>query len=183
VVPFVVPAVLTALVAFALSGWPRDIAPGSGLKFAGLVATAITSVSAWRMSVRGVGDVRARRMAAVLCGMVGLMGWPLWSAGVLPALNGVVLQNGATVWMALQQTEATPMRRSRDFHHWAVLVPVDGVGLTGGLYYISEATYDRLGRDSRKRSRWTPPWAFWARWWRRRSGRAALGTDLHGTPI
>lgn len=125
--------------------WPRDIAPGSGLKLAGLGATVATALVAWGISIRGQEHPRTRRISALFCGMVALLAWPLWSVGVLPSVNGAVLRDPFEVEMLLQRTEATRQRRSPDYHHWAWLAaPKEGGGLPSGRYFIPETTYDRL---------------------------------------
>ena len=142
--PFAIPAGFTLLLALGFN-WPRDLAPGSGLKLAGFVATAATALAVWGYSVRGLDDRQARGMAALFCAVVGLMAWPLWSMGVLPSVNGAVVRDPFAVEMALERTEATTMQRSPEFNHWAWLaaVPVHSA-LQGGRYFIPKATYDRL---------------------------------------
>lgn len=145
VLPFALPAGVTLLLVGLAGHWPRDIAPGSGLKLAGLVAATLTALVAWRVSVRAATAPGPRRIAAVLCLMVGLLGWPLWSMGVFPSVNGSVLRDDRTVEMTLEKIEATPQRQSRDLHHWAWLAPKTAeAGLAGGRYFVSQATYDRL---------------------------------------
>ncbi len=142
--PFAIPAGLTVLLALT-ADWPRDIAPGSGLKLAGLGATVATALVAWGISIRGQEHPRTRRISALFCGMVALLAWPLWSVGVLPSVNGAVLRDPFEVEMLLQRTEATRQRRSPDYHHWAWLAaPKEGGGLPSGRYFIPETTYDRL---------------------------------------
>lgn len=143
-IPFAIPAGLSLLIGVGLD-WPRDIAPGSGLKLPGLLATALTALVAWRLSVRGLGDPRVRRLSALLCLLVALLAWPIWSVGVLPSVNGAVLRDVRTLAMRLERTEATAQRHSPDFHHWAWLVPIDAAaGIGGGRHFISKPTYDRL---------------------------------------
>ena len=61
--PFAIPAGFTLLLALGFN-WPRDLAPGSGLKLAGFVATAATALAVWGYSVRGLDDRQARGRAA-----------------------------------------------------------------------------------------------------------------------
>lgn len=143
-IPFAVPAGLAAVLVLA-ADWPRDIAPGSGLKLPGFLATVLTTLLAWRLSLRGICDGWARRLSALLCSLVGLLAWPLWSAGVLPLVNGAALQESRTVRMTLERVEAVRRPRSREFYHWAELVPLeDGAGLAAGRYFIPEAAHERL---------------------------------------
>lgn len=143
--PFVVPSVLTlALVLLVGEHWPRNIAPGSGLKLAGLLASAMTTLGAWFVATRHLPDHRVHQMAAVVCGMTGLMGWPVWSVGIMPSVNGMTLGPEQAVTMILERTEQTPVSRSRAHYHWAWLLPASIDAEAGaGRYFIQEATYTR----------------------------------------
>lgn len=142
--PFALPILVTfALVLLVGEDWPRQIAPGSGLKLAGLIATGATAYAAWRWAVSGVGHLPMRRFAAVLCAATALMGWPVWTMGVLPSINGAVLGEERAVRMTLDRLEITTKSKSRDFYHWAWLTAHDGdETLASGRYFISEAVYD-----------------------------------------
>ena len=148
--PFAVPILLTlALLLLVGDRWPRDIAPGSGLKLAGLCASALVAFAVWRFVVRDVTDKRARKFAALLCALTGLMGWPVWSVGVLPSLNGSNLSGERTVRMALERIEATRKSKSRGYYHWAWLkADSDNFGVRSGRYFISEGIYDLWGREA-----------------------------------
>lgn len=141
--PFATPMLLTvALVVFVGESWPRNIAPGSGLKAQGFVASALTSLIVWRFITHSVGDERVHRMAAVTCGVVGLMGWPVWTVGVLPSVNGYRIGAQETFRMTLMRTEITTVSRSRAVNHWAWLQPVVPTERAkAGRYFISEQTY------------------------------------------
>lgn len=142
--PFAVPVGL-ALILVLGTPFPREIAPGSGLKLAGLVATLLTAMAAWRIAVAGVADPAARRLGAAFALMVGLFAWPVWSVGVLPSVNGALLQDRRTVEMLVERTEATKQRRSRALNHWVWLVPPEGeTGLVRGRIFIDAQTYERL---------------------------------------
>lgn len=143
--PFALPILVTfALVLLVGEGWPRQIAAGSGLKLAGLVATAATAVAASRWAVRGVDHRQIRRFAAVLCAATALMGWPVWTMGVLPSINGAALGEERAVRMTLERLETTTRSRSRELNHWAWLTAPDGdETLASGRYFISEEVYDR----------------------------------------
>lgn len=143
--PFAIPMVLTfALIIFVGNDWPRTIAPGSGLKMAGFGATAITSLMVWRFTTRGIADQRVHKLAALLCGGVGLMGWPVWSVGVLPSVNGLHLGSPQSVRMTLERTEVTTIRNSRAVNHWAWLRPEAEPSLAEAeRYFIPEEAYDR----------------------------------------
>lgn len=144
--PFAVPALLSvALIVLVGDAWPRNIAPGSSLKFAGLGATVVTAWLAWQYAIRGIMDIRAHKMAALLVCVTGLIGWPVWSFGVLPSVNGISLGRHEAVQMTLERTEAIRMRLTRAPYHWAWLKPVDRNAQVGpGRYFISEATYNDL---------------------------------------
>lgn len=143
-VPVALPAALmVAAVGFIGGDRPGDIAPGSGLKFVGLGATALTAWVAWRLAVRGSDDRRVRKLAGLLCVMVGLIGWPLWTLGVMPAVNAAVLRDERLVEMTFERTEATKISRSLEMNHWAWLRPkVEGAGIAAGRYLVPETTYD-----------------------------------------
>lgn len=143
-IPFAAPVLVTiTFLLIAGSSLPRDIAPGSGLKLAGLLATLVTTGLAWRVSVQGVNDARVRNLAGVLCILIGLMGWPVWSVGALPFVNALSLQNERTIAMALDRTEATVILHSPQKHHWAWLTPKEpDAGIKPGRHFIPEATYN-----------------------------------------
>lgn len=142
--PFGVPIFLIlAFLLIAGPGMPRDIAPGSGLKLAGLVATLVTTGVVMVVSVRGISERRVRGLARVLCLLVGLMAWPVWSVGVLPFVNAIALHGERTVLMTLERTEATSIKNSPEQHHWAWLTPnADGTGVSPGRHFIPKATFD-----------------------------------------
>jgi hypothetical protein len=144
-IPFCTPVILTlGFPAIGGSSCPRDLAVGSGLELAGLVATLVTAFLAWRVSVPGISDTRVRKMAGVFCLLVGLIGWPVWSLSALPFVNAVALQNERTIAMTLDRTETTTIRLSPKLHHWAWLAPKDaGAAVSPGRYFIPEATYER----------------------------------------
>jgi hypothetical protein len=142
--PFAIPILVTfALVLTVGESWPRNMAPGSGLKLWGLCAAAVTTVLVWRFATSGIADLRVHKVAAVICGVVGLMGWPVWSVGVLPSINGISLASEETAPMTLERMEVTTVSRSSDLNHWAWLRPEAADSpLDGGRYFIPEATYD-----------------------------------------
>lgn len=139
--PFAIPLVLTmALVILVGESWPRQIAPGSGLKLAGLGASALTTILVWHSVTHGIADRRVRKMAALICGMVGMLGWPVWSMGILPSINGARLGPATTQRMVLERLETTFVSRSRARHHWAWLRLGDA---RADRYFISEQLYTR----------------------------------------
>ncbi|MFM7377004.1 MAG: hypothetical protein ACKO1O_02555 [Erythrobacter sp.] len=148
--PFALPIASTlALVVLVGEAWPRNIAPGSGLKLAGLLATAVLAYGVWLVTVRSIPDRRAHQMAALVCGVTGLMGWPVWSVGIMPSINGLALGPEQTVTMILDRTEATSIKHSREQNHWAWLHPASPGGAVGaGRYFIPEATYQRWNLEN-----------------------------------
>lgn len=148
--PFAAPILLTfALVLLIGNHWPRDIAPGSGLKLAGLVTTAMTAFGVWRYSIAQLSAPKLRKFAAVLCAVTALLGWPVWSVGVLPSVNGAIVRGQSTVRMTLERTEVTHASKSRELYHWAWLKPYRNDAVIGsGRYFISEDVYNRLEKTS-----------------------------------
>lgn len=141
--PFVIPILLTfALVVFVGDSWPRNIAPGSGLKMPGFAAAGLTSLVVWHLITRSIADRRIHKEAAIICGVVGLMGWPVWSVGVLPSVNGLSLGLERALQMRLERTEVTTVSRSRDLNHWAWLRPEgQKPRVQPGRYFIPEGIY------------------------------------------
>lgn len=148
--PFVVPILLTfALVLLVGDLWPRHIVPGSGLKLAGLGAATITSAIVWRLAMRGIEDRRAQKFAALLSAVTGLMGWPVWSTGILPSINGFMLDSERTVQMSLERIEITPKSKSRGYYHWAWLrIDTNDSAIGSGRYFISEEIYNDWNKRS-----------------------------------
>ena len=143
VLPFIAPIMLTMILMILVGeSWPRNIAPGSGLKFAGLCATVVASACVWHWAVRGVTDLRARKFAAILCAITGLLGWPVWTMGIMPSVNGSILGDERTFAMMLERTETTRQSKSDIVNHWAWLRS-DGIdaAVASGRYYIPGSTY------------------------------------------
>lgn len=143
--PFAIPMFLTfALIIFVGESWPRNIAPGSGLKMPGFGAAMLTSLIVWHLITRSIADRRVHKMAALVCGVVGLMGWPVWSVGVLPSVNGLSLGPQEALQMTLERTEVTTVSRSRALNHWAWLGPeAQNPRAQAGRYFIPEEVYQR----------------------------------------
>lgn len=144
--PFALPILVTAVIAVSIGNdWPRHIAPPSGLKLAGFCAMAITGFLVWCLVVRGVEDNRAHKFAAILCVVTSLMGWPVWSVGVLPSVNGLALGVEETVPMTFVRTEWTHKSKSRDRYHWVWLrTERQAAPIASGRYFISADTYRDL---------------------------------------
>lgn len=141
VLPFAIPLALTmALVIFVGETWPRTIAPGSGLKLAGLVATMLTAAAVWHAITRSIADRRVRQVAGLICGLTAMMGWPVWSVGILPSINGARLGPPAAIPMVLERMESTTIRHSAGRNHWAWLRSPQQ---RSDRYFISEELYTR----------------------------------------
>ena len=143
--PFAIPILLTfTLLIFVGESWPRNIAPGSGLKMPGFCAAMLTSLIVWFLITRSIADRRVQKMAALICGVTGLMGWPVWSVGVMPSLNGLSLGPQEALQMTLERTEVTTVSRSRALNHWAWLRPeAQNPRAPAGRYFIPEEIYQR----------------------------------------
>ena len=148
--PFALPILATFALLFLVGNqWPRDIAIGSGLKMPGLCVAALSAFVIWWWSVRKIQDRRIRAFAAIFCGVTGLMGWPVWTVGILPSVNGSILSQPSHVPMTLDRVEMTPKSKSRGFYHWAYLKTTNSnSAIQSGRYFISEVDYQRL--DSSK---------------------------------
>ncbi len=143
--PFIIPMLVTlALVLTVGESWPRQIAPGSGLKLAGFVATGLTALGVFAIVTMRRSDPRLRKGAALLCAITSVMGWPVWSIGVLPSINGSALGAPQDVAMVLERTEVTTVSRSSNLNHWAWLRPRNAAApIRAGRYFISEDLYAR----------------------------------------
>ena len=142
--PFAIPALITlALILTIGEAWPRNIAPGSGLKVPGLIATTLCGAAAWRWATRRVDDDRARKFAAALMALTALMGWPVWSVGALPSLNGSAHGAPRATVMRLVRLDITlPKRRNGGFYYWAWVEPLrETSAITAGRVFIPEEAY------------------------------------------
>lgn len=148
--PFALPILATFALLFLVGNqWPRDIAIGSGLKIPGLCVAALSAFVIWWWSVRQIQERRIRTFAAIFCGVTGIMGWPVWTVGILPSVNGSVLTQPSHVPMTLERVEMTPKSKSRGFYHWAYLKTTNSnSAIQSGRYFISEDVYQRF--DSTK---------------------------------
>ena len=138
--PFAVPIMMTIAMMFLVGDrWSRTIAPGSGLKFAGLCTTALCCAGVWRFAIRGIADRRAHKFAAIMCAATGLLGWPVWTMGILPSINGSRLADEQVLTMTLERTEITRQSKSTKLNHWAWLRTEDRTtSAVSGRYYIPE---------------------------------------------
>ena len=150
ILPFALPIIVTfALLILVGDRWPRDIAPGSGLKLAGFGVAVVTSYIVWYFTVRGVKEPSVRRFIAIFCGVTGVMGWPVWSTGVLPSINGAVLAEVNSARMTVERTEKTHKSKSRDYYHWAWLESENGhYSSLSGRYFITEDLYLKLNNNA-----------------------------------
>lgn len=110
----------------------------------GFGATIVTSFIVWRFTTRTIADKRVHEMAALICGVTGLMGWPVWSVGVMPSLNGISVGSQETVSMTFERTEVTTVKHSRALNHWAWLRPTgQDPSSRAERYFITEEEYQR----------------------------------------
>lgn len=152
--PFGLPILLTfALLLLVGEAWPRQVAPGSGLKLAGLAATVLTGLACWRVATRVGVDRTARRFAALLAMATALMGWPVWTVGLLPSVNGAVLTDPRSALLRFDRVEATRRSKSRELNHWVWLGGDRGLGTAPSRYVIPKALYDRWRADPPPRVR------------------------------
>ena len=144
-VPFALPFALPLLILITVGeSWPRDIAPGSGLKLAGLIASAATAAFVWRAITGLFEDERIHRFAAIGCAVTALMGWPVWTTGVLPSINGARLGTAQVQEMRLARIEITRPSKRPGFYYWAWPKPTSpDAAIAGGRYFIPEDTYQR----------------------------------------
>lgn len=143
--PFVLPVALAVIIFLTVGeNWPRSNAPGSGLTLPSLIASAMFATLAWRIAGRAFGDERVSKFAAIICAATGLMGWPIWTIGVLPNINGAILDHEQFAPMRLGRLDVSrPKGGSPDYSVW--LEPVHPGGrIDGGRHYISEEVYQRL---------------------------------------
>lgn len=143
--PFALPFGLTLIILVTVGeAWPRGIAPGSGLKLAGLMASALVGAAVWRTIARAFADRRVHKFAAIGCGVTALMGWPVWTVGVLPSVNGASMGREQVETMRLGRIDVTRPSKGPGFYYWAWLEPVHpGAGIAGGRYFIPETVYQR----------------------------------------
>jgi hypothetical protein len=143
--PFALPFVLTLLIVFLIGeAWPRNIAAGSGLKLAGLIASALAALLVWQRIVRAFADDRVHRFAALACAVTGLMGWPVWTVGVLPSVNGAKLGPRQVELMRVGRIDITRPSKGPGFYYWAWLEAAHpGASVGDGRYFVPEAAYAR----------------------------------------
>lgn len=144
-VPFALPFGLTLIILATVGeAWPRSIAPDSGLKLAGLIASALVGAAVWLIIVRAFADERVHKFAAIGCGVTALMGWPVWTVGVLPSVNGASIGREKVAFMRLGRIDVTRPSKGQGFYYWAWLEPVHpGAAVVGGRYFIPETVYQR----------------------------------------
>ena len=143
--PFALPIIGTLLLVLLVGNhFPRDIAPGSGLKLMGLIAAVLAGAGVLAIVCRRWSDPQARRLALVLCGVTTLMAWPVWTVGVLPSVNGMALAESEVTAMRLTGLEVTHASKSRELYYWASLAsPIADTRLGAGRYFISRELHAR----------------------------------------
>lgn len=153
-VPFALPFAVTLLLVLLVGNhFPRDLAAGSSLVLSGLVAGLVVMVGVNAHVARRWPAARARQLALILSGATTLMGWPLWTMGVLPSVNGMALGELRVTSMRLEGLEVTRASKGRQLYYWARLAPDGGadVGpdakLGAGRYFIPREVHDRWQQD------------------------------------
>lgn len=143
--PFALPILGTLLLVLLVGNhFPRDIAPGSGLKLAGLIAALLAGAGVLAVIHRRWPDPQARQLALALCGAASLMAWPVWTVGVLPSVNGMALADSETTAMHLTGLDVTHASKGRELYYWARLAPVNpGTRLGAGRYFIPRELHAR----------------------------------------
>ena len=132
-----------ALALLQPAGLPRQMPPGEGLAWQGLVGTLL--VTAWVVwqQWRSTTDPSERKVLAGLALAGGLMAWPIVTLGPLPSLNGARLSDTRTTPMQLARLSTSPQKRSREPFHWAHLQPQPGdTTLRGGRYFIAGEDFE-----------------------------------------
>ncbi|MFN3469545.1 MAG: hypothetical protein ACK4UL_04535 [Novosphingobium meiothermophilum] len=147
--PFALPFMLTlALIVTIGEAWPRQIAPGSGLKFEGLIASTLTAALVWHRTARQHDQRHFRILVGCLCAVTGMMGWPVWTLGILPSINGSILHDERESTMRLAGLETSQKTRQRGLYHWARVEPlIQAPPIAAGRLFIAEDMWQRLARS------------------------------------
>lgn len=145
VAPFALPIVLTfALLLLVGNRFPREIAAGSSLIVCGLAAALAVLILVNLAVARRWPDPQIRKFALVMSAVTSLLGWPIWTVGPAPSVNGMVLGPVQTSLMRLHGLETTHASKSRLLYYWATLAPRDPASAVGaGRYLIPYETYKR----------------------------------------
>ena len=132
-----------ALALLQPAGLPRQMPPGEGLAWQGLVGTLLVTAWVVRHVFRTTTDTAERKVLAGLALAGGLMAWPIVTLGPLPSLNGARLSDTRTTPMQLARLSTSPQKRSREPFHWAHLQPQPGdTTLRGGRYFIAGEDFE-----------------------------------------
>ena len=132
-----------ALALLQPAGLPRQMPPGEGLAWQGLVVTLLATAWVVRQVFRSTPDTSERKVLAGLALVGGLMAWPIVTLGPLPSLNGARLSDTRTTPMQLARLSTSPQKRSREPFHWAHLQPQPGdTTLRGGRYFIAGEDFE-----------------------------------------
>ena len=132
-----------ALALLQPAGLPRQMPPGEGLAWQGLVVTLLVTAGVVWQQWRSTTDPSERKVLAGLALAGGLMAWPIVTLGPLPSLNGARLSDTRTTPMQLARLSTSPQKRSREPFHWAHLQPQPGdTTLRGGRYFIAGEDFE-----------------------------------------
>ena len=132
-----------ALALLQPAGLPRQMPPGEGLAWQGLVVTLLVTAGVVWQQWRSTTDPSEHKVLAGLALAGGLMAWPIVTLGPLPSLNGARLSDTRTTPMQLARLSTSPQKRSREPFHWAHLQPQPGdTTLRGGRYFIAGEDFE-----------------------------------------
>lgn len=141
--PFPISIVVTILAVLVVGEYfPRQIAPDSGVKLAGAVASVTVFVIVTRSIVRLGLDEAPRRFGIILALVTSLMAWPVWTLGIMPSLNGLSFGKEVTTPMRLVGLSISRPKKSRQIYYVARLEPFsDAAPIGQGRYYVPQAVY------------------------------------------
>ncbi|MGB5076885.1 MAG: hypothetical protein WBO17_05340 [Sphingorhabdus sp.] len=143
--PFMFAIVATILLVLIVGNEvPRAVAYGSSLAIWGLGAAFLSAVLPLQFMQRKWPQPNMRRAGLIACGLAALMAWPVWTMGILPTVNGLVMGAITTSEMRLMRQETSHASKSRQIYHWAYLQPVsDETPLRAGRYFVTAQDYAR----------------------------------------
>ena len=132
-----------ALALLQPAGLPRQMPPGEGLAWQGLVVTLLVTAGVGWQLCHSTTVPSERKVLAGLALAGGLMAWPIVTLGPLPSLNGLRLSDTRTTPMQLTRLSTSPQKHSREPYHWAHLQPQPGdTTLRGGRYFIAGEDFE-----------------------------------------
>jgi hypothetical protein len=145
VAPFAFPIIATFVLLLLVGNhFPRDIAAGSSLVLCGLSASIVVMILVNMAVAKRWPDPRVRKLALVLSALTSVMGWPVWTVGLAPSVNGMAFGQVQTSTMRLKGLDVTHASKSRQLYYWATLDPrTPGSAVGAGRYFIPFETYEQ----------------------------------------